>query len=518
MSNNETWLDYTDADYNSLIHKWQYTWDVFTGEYSDDDKVKDYLQKRASWEKDQDHKLRISKADPNMLFSTMIGSIVGQLFAVEADEKRIWQKDGAEGLGDPNDPETIMGRLWDNADGEGTAWPVLWRSFATRQLVFQWMYVLVEGVDMRPIVDEDGNPTGEDVAVGEARVKLIDPHMVLAKGYEDGRLSWVKVRHEVTVGDDDPRSKQEVQEQYTIYRLDGWERYRKTKAGNDMVDELMEDGTYDFYETTDMVSRCLPIFLVKFPFPTYVAHYLARKAVALFNKENVLDTFVDEGTTTNLIEEGDPVAYESHKEDMLAGENHHLFGNGSKAYYIAPPDGPARLSLDVIKDKREVLFISAYQQYANAAAQTTATEIRQDARAGIEAFLSLFSTTLEEAQNRATFLIEQVYFPDQPDLWGGAKVELSREFVPMDQGAQDMALRDMFFGPAAVALDAETLTAAAVRLAERQGFEVTDEQRAAIRSIYDAYVQKRDGVGPRVAESRQRLSELAGTLLGQPVN
>jgi hypothetical protein len=508
-----SWLDYEDADHNAMADKWAYTWQVFTGEYSDEENVRRYLQKRAAWEKNEQFDLRINAADPDLLFSTIIGSIVGQLFAVEGDAKRIWQTEGTRGLGDPNDPDTTMGRLWDNADGEGTAWPVLWRSFATRLLVFQWMYVLVDGMDAVTFEDEDGS---EEIVTGEARIKLIDPAHVLARGYEGGRMVWAKVKHVVVTGDDDPRQEQKEEEQYTLYTLEGWQRYRKVKAGDKTAEELIGEGSYEFYETNDRQARCLPLFLVKFPFPTYIAHYLARKAVVIFNHESVRDTFLTEGTTVHLIEYGDPMQYESHRDDMNAGETHHQFSPASKAEYIAPPDGPARLTSDVLEDKRKNLYISAYQTYADAASQATATEIRQDARGGIEAFLSLFSASVEEAQNRATVLLEQIYFPTTPDLWGGAKVELSTDFVPADPTALDAALVATFFGPAAVPVDAETLTAAAARIIERKGFQITPEQRAALRAIYDAYVSKRDGSGPRIAENRARLNEMAATLIGAP--
>jgi hypothetical protein len=352
------------------------------------------------------------------------------------------------------------------------------------------------------------------VQVGEARVKLIDPRMVLAKGYEGGRLSWVKVKHVVASGDDDPRTKQGTEEQYTVYRIGGWERYRKVKAGDQVTEELIADGSYEFYETNDMQAQCLPIFHVRFPFPTYVAHYLARKAIAIFNLDSARVTYLGEATVTHLIESGDPMAFESHRDDMSAGETHHQFAPGTDAKYIAPPSDPAQLASEVLKDKRETLFISAYQQYGNAAAETTATEIRQQARAGIEAFLSLFSSTGEEAQNRATMLLEQVYFPIEPDRWGGAKVELSRQFVPADPDAQDLAMRETFFGPTAVPVDAETLLSAAVRLIERRGFEVQEAQRASLRSIFDAYVSKRDGLSPRIGAASSRLQELAQSLTG----
>ena len=84
-----------------------------------------------------------------------------------------------------------------------------------------------------------------------------------------------------------------------------------------------------------MKQRRLPIFLVRLPFPVYIAHYLARKVVVLFNLDSCIDTFVLEGTTTVLVDDADVMTHEALKDDLLAEEKHvNLDG---KAYYIAPP-------------------------------------------------------------------------------------------------------------------------------------------------------------------------------------
>ena len=202
----KNWLQNTDADHDEYIHKWKYTKDVYTGEYSDTKNVKEYLHKRAFFEKDKAYDLRIAGVDPDLSLFTIISSIVGQAMSTEEDDKYTFEDDGFK--------QILEEKLWDNIDGDGTSYPVFWKGYASKQLVYQWMYVFVEGITT---VEEEGT---ERVAQ-EARIKLITPDMVLAKG--DG---WMKVKHSVMTGTDDPSKEQEMVDQYTIYHMEGWTRYQ----------------------------------------------------------------------------------------------------------------------------------------------------------------------------------------------------------------------------------------------------------------------------------------------------
>jgi len=492
-----SWLDYTDADHDEWNSKWTYTEEVYSGKYTDDDKVKRYLNKRAYWEKNDAYSLRVNSSDPDLSLFTLLGSIVGQALATEDDDTREYGE-----LGSPSDPDTIMSRLWNDADGEGTNYEVLWKQFGTKEMVFQWMYVLIEGIDA--VEDEDGNV----IAEREARIVLIDPRMVLAKA-PDG--SWMKVKHEVPVGGDSPQDKQEVEEQYTVYSLDGWTRYRKVKSGRNIAEEIIGEGTYEFYRTKRRVFKRIPIYLVKLPFEVYVAHYLARKVVVIFNQESCRDTFLGEGTTTHLVEDGDPMVYEAHKDDISAGETHHNVDPASKMYYIAPPDGPARLATDVLKDKRENLAIAAFQQYGNAAKQATATEIRQEARSGIEAFLRLYVSSMDEAENTALFLLEQVYFPNEPEKWGQAYVERSKKFAALDPISLVNMVTDLAFGPNALPLTSDMLLSVIRFVWENHlGFSLDAEQEAALLTTVEAHIENKQGTRPGLTRIREAVTNLRG--------
>ena len=421
----KTWLTFTDDDYNRFYKKWKYTAEVDSVEYADNNNIKRYLPKRAAWEKDPNYKLRINAADPNMDFALLMGKTIGMALTTEDDDTREFSSGDTEGLGSINDPESPIGRLWHNADGEGTSYPVLWRKYARDQLVYQWMYILVDGLSEEEIYDDEGNVIASKIT--DARVKLISPDQVLAKDASGGAPSWMKVRHTASSGarwDEE----EEMVDYYTVYHLEGWERYRMGEKG---VAIMEDEGEYEFYTDRTKEQRRLPIFLVKLPFKTYIAHYLARKSISIFNQESQRDSFIA-NADIHFVDEGNPVEFEARKDDILAGETHHNVAKGTKAYYISPPSAPAELATAVIDKKRKSLWESAYQQYGDAAKESTATEIKQEARSGIEAFLRQLVTTWDEAENQTVFLLEQIYFPDDPSRWGAHKIERSKKFAVLD--------------------------------------------------------------------------------------
>jgi len=301
-----TWLEYTDSDYNSWIHKWRYTKLVDSLEYTDKDNIEDFLIKRAHWEKKEQLKARINAADPNMDFSLLMGKIVGMALTTEDDDIREFEKDGTTGLGHTDQEDTPIGKLWYNADGEGTNYPVLWRKYLRNQLIYHWMYVLVDGLEDEVIYDADGNVI--ETKTKEASIKLITPDMVLAKDQSPGLPSWIKVKHRMEVSGADWTTKSEQKDYYTIYSLDGWERYCLSDDGKSEV--LVASSTYKFYTNKEKEQERLPIFLVKLPFPYYIAHYLAKKSISIFNQESQRDSYIG-NADIHFVDEGAPAEFES---------------------------------------------------------------------------------------------------------------------------------------------------------------------------------------------------------------
>ena len=458
-----SWLENKDADWEEFHQKWKDTWLIYTGKYSDKENLGRFLQKRSYFEKQESYDLRINTVDPDLSLFTIISSIVGQAFATEEDDTRTFEDEEFAG---------IIDRLWDNIDGEGTSYPVFWKGAASKQLVFQWLYVLVEGIEK----------VGEE-KTAEARIKLIRPDMVLAKGE-----GWMKVKHTVTKGHDDPMAEQEQKDQYTLYTLDGWFRYEEGEKGEVLIDE----GEYAYFTDNTRTKKRLPIFLVKLPFPTYISHYLARKVVSNFNLANCIDTYASEGTVTTLIDDADVMTHENFKDEKLAGEGHvNLEG---KAYYIAPPEGPAKMGREWLMDKRKELQKTALQQFADAAKQTTATEIRYKSKSSIEAFLNLFVTTIEETENTCLFLLEQVYFPDQPSRWGKSNVTRSKKFQVLDPTEMLKLMLEIVFGATPIPLTNDMVFDAVKTIWEDHLCKtLPEDQEEALKRSIELMLEQREG-------------------------
>ena len=484
-----SWLDFTDDDYNRMHKKWEYTKDVDTLEYADRENVKRYLLKRAHWEKKESLETRIAAADPNMDFSLLMGKIVGQAHMTEDDDTRQFEKDGTVGLGDVNDEDTPIGKIWKNADGEGTNYPVLWRKYARKQLVYQWMYVLVDGLEDEIILDAEGREI--ERKSHEARIKLIEPYMVLAKDNSPGLPSWMKVKHRSSTGGVDWTTQQEPIDYYTVYHHDGWQRFRKSESGTGEV--LVAEGSYEFYTDKDRAQRCLPIFLVKLPFEAYIAHYLARKSITIFNQESQRDKYIAEADV-HLVDEGAPVEFEARKDDIAAGETHHNVERGTKAYYISPPSDPANLATEVIDKKRQMLWESAYQMYGDAAKESTATEIRQEARSGIEAFLRQLVTTFDEAENQVAFLLEQIYFPNDTSKWGAHKIERSKKFSILDPVQFASMVMEIAFGANSLPMTDEMVKTVTKFIWEKHlGFVLGEKEEAELDKAVKQFLDDKLG-------------------------
>lgn len=479
------WLEYTDSFYKKWIDKWVYTWDVYSGEYSDLGKVSDYLHKRAYFEKDEAYDIRIAGVDPDLSLFTIVSSIVGQACSTEEDDTYTFEDEGFESI--------VKEKLWENIDGKGMSYPVLWKDFASRQLVYQYMYVLVEGITKT----KDGQ--GERVQK-EASIKLITPDMVLAQGKD-----WIKVKHIVHRSGELPSEKEKEVKQYTIYSTDGWIRYEEIDGHASQVGE----GTYAFYtDNSSTRQKRLPIFLVRLPFHVYIAHYLARKVVTLFNLDSCIDTFVLEGTSTTLVDDADMMTHEAVKDDLNAGEGH--VNIEGKAYYIAPPAEPAKMGNDRVEIKRKLLKATALQQFGDAAKMTTATEIRYKSKSGIEAFLSLFVGTIEAAEQEALFLLEQVYFPDNPSKWKKAKVSRSKKFQVLDPTEMLKLILDIVFGASAIPVTDEMVFEAVKTVWEDHlGYELSEEEEGHLREVVQLFNDGKFGSSRNVSvEDEPEFNEL----------
>ncbi len=506
------WRDKTHPYYEAMKDKWEYTRLVYTGECFDETNIRGFLNQRDQGEGEKSYNDRLKNYDPELLFPMLIGSTAGQIHAVESDMKRVaQQEESTEGLGSWSDMNTPAGKLWANADGDGTNYPVFWRKFTAKLIYYMDVWLYADGLQTR--TDADGERITK-----EPSIHMINPQSVVNWGGKGGRKTWVMVAHKEYEDTDEPDKEAKQVEKRTVYKLDGWKRYRKVKDTNgkeSWVNDLNADGnpaegSYVFYETKQRKVKTLPIFCVRLPFDQYLAYLLARKSVVLLNKESERDHLVRLGSIITKVDESSPGVYEEHKMQQREGETTHNYEPGSKLYFAAPPMDPAKENREIIKEKRENFFRTAYQQLNDQAAQVTATQIRQQGRAGIESLLSLISTTLDEAETRILFLNEQIRFPGKPELWGQAYAERSIDFAPVDPNEQDAMVRETWFGPNAPPATADMLHAIAVDLYERKGYSMTDEQKEELMDHIKAHIENKQGTRPGLTRIREAVTNLRG--------
>jgi hypothetical protein len=113
--------------------------------------------------------------------------------------------------------------------------------------------------------------------------------------------------------------------------------------------------------------------------------------------------------------------------------------------FISPDSGPASVQTEVLKRKVEEFYIVAFREYGNAAAQKTATEVRQDVSAGVGAFLQMLKAGVDDGENEVLHRVAQVEFHTDKTRWFVNKVERSETFVPTDVNMIITQLKDRYF-------------------------------------------------------------------------
>lgn len=389
---------------------------------------REYLIQRAQGEGDEKYEERKKISAYTPYFQYAVISLAGMLFQVEPEATRQWSSEEEEdGLGTADEDDTIAARMEADYNGEGVSRAMWYRKLAVDLIGMKDMWGVVEGVRR-----ESGQK------IGEAAAKMLNPLLVenwLAD--EDGRLTEAKVRlshDQRTSMEDDPDLAEE--EQRVHYHLDGWERYRENEDGEF---ELVEEGEYEFYATADRNRRILPIFRISLPLRGMPGYTAARQVNSIFNLESGLDFSLWMSSFAKLMV--DATDEDGHFDGELYEELQEALEEGRAALpglheFRAPPAQAGQLKMERIQEKVKGFFKTFYQMFGDAARERTATQIRQEARSGVEAFLELLSTTLDEAETHAGFLLEQVYFPDRPELWGQYEVSRSTDFQPVDMDAR----------------------------------------------------------------------------------
>jgi hypothetical protein len=441
-----------------------------------------FLHRHAQAEDWDAYKERCRITDVTPLYPTAIDTLRGVFFAVEHDAARVFQKEGADGLGDENDPETPIGRIWHNVDGTGLNYRGLWKRLTTRLIALSGgrqhgAVILVDGIPK--------NKKGEQV--GEATAKMIDPLDVINWREEDGRWVECVVKEEVdartSIMDD-----AEPETQYVHYELDGFTRYVPNADGDEYEAEAkMPYGPGGFRYRDETGRECLPIFPVTLALERPVGYAAARKANAILNQESTRDWLLWAANFIRLLFDHNEAEWSPDEvSDKLKSGWSILPGVNHK--YINPSSESAKLASEVLKDKVRAFFDTVFQQYNDAAKERTATEIKVEQR-DLEAFMVLLRDTVDEAENHVLYLWEQVYFPGQKDKWGQASVERSDNFTPADMEAVTERAMRRFFGVTSLAevVDVETLFGVVKDIVEYEGQVVEGKREEALREAVQAY-------------------------------
>jgi hypothetical protein len=425
-----TWVEYKHPEYTDNIKKWTLASDFYEARFYDNEKtLKQYLIKRAQGESDDAFNERKDLLDYTGVFPHVVDSLAGMLFSAEHKAVRVWDEENGGAMGDPEDHNTIAGKLKRDADGKGTDWETMWKKAAIDLIVMHRKWCLV-----------DGFTEGREIPT----IHLLDPQDVTNWRYaSDGRLIEVLVKEELDVRgsiQDTP----ELETQYILYNLEGWQRYTVTESGVVPVGGDGGSGTYEYVDSGD--QPILPIFTVKLPMRRHVGYNLARKQMVIMNRESSRDQSLRVAEFAKLVLFADNTMFEKMVEQLKEGSNVlQADPNGNAHQYITSNHEPARLGGEILMEKIKNFYITAFKEYADSARVKTATEVQQDLASGIGAFLELVAGAVDELENGAFWRVEQSMFAGARNMWGRANVRRSSDFMPEDRTERLQLIKNLIF-------------------------------------------------------------------------
>ena len=399
-------------DYKENQAKWEYAWDHYTGKYaeltSDGGNISQYLEQKYQREDNKAFQERLKVTDPVLHFSTVVDGVNGVMASKEEKTVRNWGALGDEN-GNPED-DSIAKMIYHNADLKGTNWEPLMKQVGIMLTALHDVWGLVEGV----------------TETEEAHVQVINPLHVVDWYPSIGELEQVLVK-EHRDNRESILDKPTEEDTYTLFTLEGFQRLRDTEDGL----EFIEEGEYTYYTDSRQKKKMLPIFRTSIPFPRHLGYLLALKENHIFNKKSVRDFALRNLSFAilNLVVD-DEKQYDSITQNLKAGANVLPSYSDKGGHSFISPDGSYVTDFEsVLKKDIEDFYHNGFKKYGEAAKQVTATQVKLESHSGIEAFLSLLVSSVDEFENQCLKRLEQVYF-DSPSQWGLAYVERSRDFQP----------------------------------------------------------------------------------------
>lgn len=465
--------------------KWIDAWRAYNGTYATDH-IHEYLYQKEQRETAEAYEERQKISDPVLHFPTAVDGLNGILFAKDGDTKREWGE-----LGDPDDPDSTAYTLKRNADGDGTDWNPLMKQVGIRLTVMHKVWGLVEGVTTE--TDEQGDTIR---TLKEGSIKIINPQAVVNWYPETGNPRQVLVKEKYDARTSIRDDADQDQDVYVLYELEGWTRYRveefEDQNGEMQTREIiLGSGAYEYYGDTDRDVRVLPIFPVEIPMPRHVGHLLAKKQEHIYNKKSRRDFSVMNMSFAILRIVADKEQYDDIINNLEKGYNilrQDTEANGEHGFMS--PDSTYLTEFGKILEKdKEDFYDAAFKQYGDAAKQVTATEVRLESRSGIEAFLTLLVTSIDEFENHCLWRLMQVY-NSNPSSWGSAHVRRSRDFQPEDVDQMKKNLTDRYVGENAIPVDTETKANVILKILELDNIESNEETLERLKAVIENTISK----------------------------
>lgn len=451
------------AEYRPTVLRCDYVRDHYLGSYLEPHKIGTYLIQKEQRESQAAYDERKALADPQLHFAALIESLVGMLSRNNGSELRTsGERPGP--LGSSDNIASPFTELMRNADGLGSAWPSYWQRIAVNLVLYQKQWLMV-----------DGRPLGEDGAPqGHGKLRLLDYSQVVNWLEDDSGLKEVIIKKVV-----DARSslseERDHRTRYYHYTLEGVNEY-EYNANGQTIDRGFTP--YAYYSGPDQSQRVLPVYYAELPLDRHIAYNLARKHNSLFNAKSVRD-FAMRNMSFSLLQ---LAASDNEYEDTITA-----LSNGTNVLQVSPdggrdhkfisPDGGhlPEYSKALDSDVR-AFYQNGFREYGDSAITKTATEIRQDARAGVEAFLTLLADALDEAENNAFMLLEQVYDTQSPASWGAARVQRDKDFTPFSTDELADKLINRYFTTTSLSMPEEFLVQALQKLAAAEGIQISKQQ------------------------------------------
>jgi len=453
-----------------------------------------YLQKRLQGESDEAYRERQGIADYTPLYPHGVITLSGLAWSNAEDTTTTFSESD---LGDPKDEETIAGMLQRDFDGKGTDRDVVLKLATTDIIATKEIWMLVEGVKR----DEQG------VAMNKGSVRFFLPQDVIDWTEDDtGMLDAVKVRYRKDTRKDITEKPEEI-DIYQVFRKDGWVKYAKGKDGKEKEIARSTYGgdrneSFRYYTTSDPNTwhERLPIRRYELPIRVNLGYVMARKANAIYNMESARDFQLWAACFPKAML--DVLNEDKSLNEPLYNELRKVIDNGDNAWpgagheFKTPPVEGAEIRNATLEMKAKQFMKTFFQLAADQAVERTAAEIKVDFKTGVAAFLGGVVTTLDEMENDAWFLLEQVNFPGERGKWGKTKVKRSQDFSHIDVDAEiDRAI--MRWAPGGTLPAPEEIVLQLFhRAAERDKFDVSeiedDSLRALIRQAMDQGAQAGD--------------------------